>query len=181
MSHRNRFPLIRAKHAAFALMAAPSLAVANPSWECLEPALEAELAQKLNFQAGFAAAIVEARPDLEEAAGIAADATNESFKIRFARTVWLWQVDPGRFSDADAFWVFAWSDEDEAAWRAADPSHLAAADRVDALRNRFRSLATADAYRSFVSENRTEEPFLGLATDFGDALAADRARVADCF
>lgn len=154
---------------------------AAPEWSCLEPALEAELAGKLRFQDDFAALVTKTRPDLADIAAMNATAAQESFTIRYSRIVWLWRTDPARLSYPDAFWGFAWNDKDTAGWLSADPDHRAKRDRLEKLKKRVRNHPDATALRTFVSQNRTQTPFVELTTAFGKAIGVQRDRVAACF
>lgn len=159
----------------------PVPALAQPTWECLEPALKQELERKLQFQDDFASTAISQRPDFKDIATLAASASKEAFKVRYSQIAWLWENDRGRLSHADAFWSFPWDENDTKEWRLADQSHSAADDLSEDLKRRVREHPDALSYRSFGSEKRSSEPFVSLLTTFGTEIGSYRDRVASCF
>ncbi|MEM9045813.1 MAG: hypothetical protein AAGC81_14075 [Pseudomonadota bacterium] len=156
-------------------------AYSAPKWACLEPALKTELAHKLTFQGDFASLISEMRPELAEVAALNAATAKMGFEMRYSRIVWIWQEDPSRLSDPDAFWAFAWSDEDTKAWREASAEHASMHDRVEALKTELTEHQDTAALREFASELRKETTYVDLLTEFGAAVRSDRDRVAECY
>ena len=161
------------------LISAP--AAAQVTWGCLEPALKTELERKLAFQEELATLAKEEQPDFVDVAALSAATSTAQFEMRYARIVWLWQTDQNRFASADAFWSFPWSDEDNETWLSSDPKHEELSERVDALQQRTTEHPDIDAYREFMFQNRASEPFLQAAITFGEAIKADRERVAACY
>ncbi len=163
------------------LLSVAAPASAEPSWECLEPALQQELENKLQFQDDFSALVAAERPDLAEIANLAASASKSGFEIRYSRIAWLWENHRARLSSPDSFWSYSWNEGDTKAWRLADENHAAAQDIDDSLKQRLREHQKANAFRSFASENRGKDPFLSLATAFSEQVRLYRDSVEECY
>lgn len=156
-------------------------ASAQPSWNCLEPALKQQLERQLEFEDSFSAAVISKRPDLREISNLVASATKEGFRVRLSRIFWLWKNDQSRFADSGSFWNFDWSEEDAQAWRRADKSHAISDDLKVSLTRQVNEHPDILDYDSFVSENRQDKLFFELKQTFGQGNRLGRNRIADCF
>ncbi len=163
------------------LVMASEPVLAAPDWSCLESALQKELERKLTFQDEFAEMVSAKRPEFADIARKGAETSKANFEMRYSRIAWLWSTNPSRFAEPDAFWSFAWSEDDMANWLEADPDNPAMLERVEGYQESLRDDPELADFRTYVSEKSTVSPYLELYTAFGEDIRADRNKVAICF
>jgi hypothetical protein len=137
---------------------------------CAAALAEKDLKSKKAYQQTLRDLVVTEAPQFTELADISRDLQVVYAETRKRRLLDLLERDPGRLqgsNDLMAFRNFDWSDEEEAALRAADPDYDQAEKRADALRAKNDSHEDWPALREVFQKDVAKSPgFAALMGEF---------------